>query len=206
MWPFLTLSTSFSCRAFKAWPKKTLTCISWYRQRRPIFASFKMAPIHNRLANVVRKGTQRPASSYAVPVRSVMVTSRSVSVVVSSLWVCSTGRGWMASECFSAVLNMRDLQENMLFNLQKHMGNVSTVCLCELTDLIKKSHHCLWLYSTYLSYFCRNSNVSHFKLSCAPAETDKVSFSTAKDYELIGFNIWKCHPCVLILHKREYLS
>lgn len=44
----------------------------------------------------------------------------------------------MASECFSAVLNMRDLQENMLFNLQKHMGNVSTVCLCELTDLIKK--------------------------------------------------------------------
>lgn len=133
MWPFLTLSTSFSCRAFKAWPKKTLTCISWYRQRRPIFASFKMAPIHNRLANVVRKGTQRPASSYAVPVRSVMVTSRSVSVVVSSLWVCSTGRGWMASECFCAVLNMRDLQENMLFNLQKHMGNV----LCELTDLIK---------------------------------------------------------------------
>lgn len=139
MWPFLTLSTSFSCRAFKAWPKKTLTCISWYRQRRPIFASFKMAPIHNRLANVVRKGTQRPASSYAVPVRSVMVTSRSVSVVVSSLWVCSTGRGWMASECFSAVLNMRDLQENMLFNLQKHMGNVPTVCLCELTDLIKKN-------------------------------------------------------------------
>lgn len=96
-----------------------------------------MAPIHNRLANVVRKGTQRPASSYAVPVRSVMVTSRSVSVVVSSLWVWSTGRGWMASECFCAVLNMRDLQENMLFNLQKHMGNVPTVCLCELTDLIK---------------------------------------------------------------------
>lgn len=138
MWPFLTLSTSFSCRAFKARPKKTLTCISWYRQRRPIFASFKMAPIHNRLANAVRKGTQRPASSCAVPVRSVMVTSRSGSVVVSSLWVCSTGRGWMASECFRAVLNMRDLQENMLFNLQKHMGNVPTVCLCELTDLIKK--------------------------------------------------------------------
>lgn len=106
--------------------------------------------------DVGRKGTQRPASSYAVPVRSVTATSRPVSRVGSSISLCSTGRGGTASRRIHAhvailpnILRIQDLQEKVFFYLQQNMGNVPTVSLCALTNLINVRGVHMALFNTF---------------------------------------------------------
>ena len=106
--------------------------------------------------DVGRKGTQRPASSYAVPVRSVTATSRPVSRVVSSMSLCSTGHGGTAATRIRAhvailpnILCIQDLQEKVFFYLQQNMGNVPTVSLCALTILINVRVLHMALFNTF---------------------------------------------------------
>lgn len=179
MWPFLTLSKSFSPQAFMVQPKITLTCISWYRQRLPTFACFKMASIHNQLANWC--GEERNTTPRFLLRCTWEISHANFKASVKGCFfmsLCSPGRGWMASKRFRAhvarsrrPLHTGPARKGVISSLTE-CGQCSH-CVSVCSDKPNKSHSIAYGFIQHIWYSHRNKNVSCFRIPCTPAETDK---------------------------------